>query len=174
MDPSSLNCNCAQNCSNNCYNNTCHVVSGLCVYGCRKGWMGPYCQERKFTGFIIEKDFHSVNSLGSMCPYCKLLFYNHIHINQTQHDRCYCNNCWNNSVYSSVHTPHPHKLQTNHLQNIKYKFRKWWQIQQNMSTLFCCLKDHFGYRILPTTYLYMDINSVYLYMTLGRLHPHTL
>jgi hypothetical protein len=63
--------NCAQNCSNNCYNNTCHVVSGLCVYGCRKGWMGPYCQERKFTGFIIEKDFHSVNSLSSMCPYCK-------------------------------------------------------------------------------------------------------
>ena len=37
--------NCAQNCSDNCYNNTCHVVSGLCVYGCRKGWMGPSCQQ---------------------------------------------------------------------------------------------------------------------------------
>jgi hypothetical protein len=42
--------NCAQNCSDNCNNNTCHVVSGLCVYGCRKGWMGPYCQQRKLTG----------------------------------------------------------------------------------------------------------------------------
>jgi hypothetical protein len=35
------------------YNNMCNVVSGLCVSGCRKGWMGPYCQQRKFTGFII-------------------------------------------------------------------------------------------------------------------------
>jgi hypothetical protein len=26
------------------------------------------------------------------------LFYNHIHINQTQHDRCYCYNCQNNSI----------------------------------------------------------------------------
>jgi hypothetical protein len=54
--------NCAQNCSDNCYNNTCHVVSGLCVYGCRKGWMGPSCQQRKFTGFIILKDFHLMGS----------------------------------------------------------------------------------------------------------------
>jgi hypothetical protein len=63
--------NCSQNCSNNCYNNTCHVVSGLCAYGCRKGWMGPYCQQRKFTGFIISKDFHCLNSLSSMCPFHK-------------------------------------------------------------------------------------------------------
>jgi hypothetical protein len=40
--------NCKQNCSDNCHNNMCNVVSGLCVSGCRKGWMGPYCQQRKF------------------------------------------------------------------------------------------------------------------------------
>ena len=32
-----------------------------------------------------------------------------------QHYRCYCNSCQNNSV----HTSHKHKLQSNHLQNIK-------------------------------------------------------
>jgi len=45
--------NCKQNCCDNCINNTCNVVSGLCVSCCRKGWMGPYCQQSKFTVFII-------------------------------------------------------------------------------------------------------------------------
>ena len=40
---------CSQDCSNNSYDNTCHVVSGLCLFGCRKGWMGTYCKERKLT-----------------------------------------------------------------------------------------------------------------------------
>jgi hypothetical protein len=59
--------NCKQNCSDNCYNNMCNVVSGLCVSGCRKGWMGPYCQQRKFIGFIIYNTDHTVNSINSMC-----------------------------------------------------------------------------------------------------------
>ena len=44
---------CRQDCSNNCYNNTCHVVSGLCLSGCRKGWIGPYCKQRKFINVIM-------------------------------------------------------------------------------------------------------------------------
>ena len=60
---------CKQNFSDNCYNNTCNVVPGLCVSGCRKGWMCPYCQQRKFTGFIISKDFHTVNT--EVSPFCK-------------------------------------------------------------------------------------------------------
>ena len=45
--------NCSQDCSNNCYNNICHVVSGLCLSGCRHGWMGHYCKQRKFDGPIL-------------------------------------------------------------------------------------------------------------------------
>jgi hypothetical protein len=45
----------------------CNVVSRLCVSGCRKGWMGPYCQQRKFIGFIIYNTDHTVNSINSMC-----------------------------------------------------------------------------------------------------------
>jgi hypothetical protein len=44
---------CSQDCSNNCYDNTCHVVSGLCLFGCRKGWMGTYCKQRKLTSPIM-------------------------------------------------------------------------------------------------------------------------
>ena len=45
--------NCSQDCSNNCYYNTCHIVSGVCLSGCRKGWMGTYCIQRKFTNPIM-------------------------------------------------------------------------------------------------------------------------
>jgi len=45
--------NCSKDCSNNCYNNTCHVVSDLCLSGCRKGLMGPYCKQRKSTNAKI-------------------------------------------------------------------------------------------------------------------------
>ena len=41
------------------------------VSGCRKGWMGPYCRQRKFTEFIIYKGFYTVNRISSMCPYCQ-------------------------------------------------------------------------------------------------------
>ena len=37
--------NCSQDCSDNCYNKTCHVVSGKCLSGCRKGWIGPFCKQ---------------------------------------------------------------------------------------------------------------------------------
>jgi hypothetical protein len=50
-----------------------HQTYMLCVSGCRKGWMGPYCQQRKFIGFIIYNTDHTVNSINSMCPYCKQL-----------------------------------------------------------------------------------------------------
>jgi len=62
---------CKHNCSGNCDNDTCYVVSGLCVSGCRKGWIGPFCQQRKFTGIIISTYFHTVNNMRSMPTYCK-------------------------------------------------------------------------------------------------------
>ena len=60
---------CIHKCSDNCDNDTCNVVSGLCVSGCRKGWLGPFCQQRKFTGFIISTYVHTVNNMSSMSPY---------------------------------------------------------------------------------------------------------
>jgi hypothetical protein len=52
---------CRQSCSNNCYNNTCHVVSGLCFSGCRKGWMGPYCKQRKLLMSYCKEDALSIS-----------------------------------------------------------------------------------------------------------------
>ena len=34
------------------------------IYNIEKSWMGPYCQQRKFTRIIISKDVDTVNNFN--------------------------------------------------------------------------------------------------------------